>query len=149
MAIDIESRQRISGAIRSYLNREIDNFRFDDILCECRTSDGLINAIIDSLWYLYDDCTRSRFRNNEAAAAISPLLKRWEQLLLTNIDFDEPLRKDVMLTRPQRPGIWGKANDFFYGRRPGFASNPFWPLTSAAEWENLGIAFEVETPTSR
>ena len=148
MAVDSESRQLISGAIRSYLNGEIDNFRLDDILCECRTSDGLVGAITDSLWYLYDDCTRSHFRD-DAAATVSRLLKRWEQLLLTSIDFDAPEHTDALLTRPPRSGIWGKVNDIIYGRRPGFASNPFWPLTSAAEWERLGIACELETRENR
>jgi hypothetical protein len=146
MAVDTESRRIVSKAIQSYQASEIDNFQLDDILSECRTSDELVNAIIESLWYFYDDCTRSTFRNAPAAEAISRWLRRWEQLLITSMDFGEAARKDVILMRPRRPGFLGKVNDIFYGKRPGFATNPFWPLASAAEWESLGIAYESPAP---
>lgn len=143
MAVDTESRRTISRAIHSYLDNEIDNFRFDDILCECRTSDGLVNAIVETLWFFYDDCTRSHFRDNvKVANGRAPWLERWERLLQTDIDFDQPERKGVLITRPPRSGIWGKVNDLFYGLRPSFASNKFWPLSSADEWNQLGITFD-------
>jgi hypothetical protein len=150
MAVDIESRQRIGDAIRSYLNNEIDNFRFDDVLGECHSSDRLVNAIIESLWFLYDDCTRSHFRDNAAAAAaLTPCLERWEHLLRSRVDFDEPDRERCLLSRPPRPGLWGKVNDWFYGLRPSFATNRFWPLSSAAEWNELGIPFDAPTEGSK
>jgi hypothetical protein len=149
MAVDFESRRKVSDAIRSYLNNEIDNFRFDDVLGECQTSDGLVNATIESLWFLYDDCTRSHFRDNAASAELTASFARWERLLRSSVDFDEPERKRCLLERPPRPGLWGKINDLFYGLRPGFATNQFWPFSSAVEWAELGIPFDAPTETPK
>jgi hypothetical protein len=143
MSVDIDSRRIVCEAIHAYVNDEIDNFRFDDILGECHTSDGLCNAIIGALWYFYDDCTRCHFPKHwKSAEAQAPYLERWERLLQTSIDFDEAERARVVLNAPSRPGIWGKVNDLFYGKRPGFASNPFWPLSSSEEWSALGIPYD-------
>lgn len=146
MAVDMESRRIIRDGIRAFRENEIDNFQFDDILWHCETDDGLCNSIIDALWYFYDDCKKHYFRDHLTADSAAPAyLRRWQSLLYTTIDFDQPQLARVMHAKPRRVGIWGKVNDMFYGRRPGFASNPFWPLTNAAEWESLGIAYETQS----
>jgi len=143
MSVDSESRKLIARAICSYTDGKIDNFQFDDILSECRTGDNLCNAIIQCLWYFYDDCTRSRLtKNPQVRMQQLPYFKRWELLLLTMIDFEDSRLREVLESRPPRKGIWGRVNDIFYGRRPAFASNEYWPFSTRREWESLGISFE-------
>lgn len=53
--IDRENRNKLAESCRHYWSCLVDNFEFDEINFKIESDDKAIDAIINSLWYLYDD----------------------------------------------------------------------------------------------
>lgn len=146
MAVDRHERDELAAAIRSYMRCEIDNHRFDELIAERYWNDPLCQALALALWVFYDDLSEHHFDRLGYENA-GPFMQRWEALLRTDLDFDEPARrKELADSGLCSPGFWGGLRDLFFGFRPGFFTKPWWPLPSPEAWEELGVPYVSPTP---
>ncbi len=60
MSVDIDARKQLAEAINKYINDEIDNFEFDDVITDIKTKDKTVKWCVSSLWYCYDDLKQHR-----------------------------------------------------------------------------------------
>ena len=141
--VDVVARSRLCNAFHCYLKGEIDNFQFDDILCETSSQDVLCKEIIHNAWYFYDDCTRQKCNPDKLPRRFNvDFLMRWFKVLQTEIDFDCPERKAVLCPPALHSGLLSVLTNFIFGKRPPFVSNFYWPFSSCAEWESIGVSFD-------
>lgn len=53
--IDRAARTELAEFIRAYLDERLTAFEFDDAIFDLETDDPTVNAVVDKLWYFYDD----------------------------------------------------------------------------------------------
>ena len=90
MNVDKRAREELVFLLELFINGRITNFDFEERLPS--TQDKGVNAVIDSVWCLYDDFKEHTMRNeHELSSNEKNAINRWILFLKTDLVYDWPI----------------------------------------------------------